>query len=472
MTEKEQIDRDLNRVQTRSCEERRKEPQKQWRLHPIEQYEEEIYDRLIESDASERMRVVRKFESYLLKEVAPESDVSINGVRDAVERDIKAFLDDVLIADASLSWRTIRHQLQILSSFYSTLDKQKAYAGNPVRRPLSSFRHEYEGEFESGRPYIPFDRLQKFLSWLDTAFSRVLWLLAFKEGLRRGEAINIDLRCLHLDHPIFWEVADNHDVVLDERVRDRPDTIFIYGAFNAGTEVPNDNVPGWKESGEVRKCGNKRKQTSGSVLPVDSELKTALIEWLLVRPATYDLNVHPLFAIGISNLRRIGMQTVRQRLWEGDSHIDSIRRWSKQESLSDCPTCNSDRLVEQNLADAEKTGRRFRCQNCSAVHWRSIHWKSGLEVSQKMVYHQGRHTFSSAHDPGSSDLHNDAIPDAVRKQAIRGDSNQHGDTEDKIYIEDQYKNFDQDIRQPYLNGIYKFGVYENPIMAVGEGWEG
>ncbi|MGQ3330687.1 hypothetical protein [Halorubrum sp. FL23] len=463
-------DRDLDRVQTRSCEERRKEPQRDWRREPIEQYEEKVYDDVTGRDARFRVRAVREFEEYLLEELAPKADVPVRGVRDAVERDFEFYRDDELIPNPSLGWGSIENHLQHLSAFYRTLDKEKAYAGNPVKDPLSYYRDEYEDELESGRPYIPFNRLKKFLNWLDTPFGRVSWLLAFKEGVRKGEGLNIDLRCLHIDHPIFWEIIDNHNIVLDERVRDRTDTILIYGKFNEGTEVPNESIAGWEGDGEVRECGNKRKQKTGSVLPVDSELKTALIEWLLVRPPTYQLDVHPLLATGSRDPSRIQKDAIRARLWDEDSHIDSIQRWSDQESLSECPTCGSDKIVEQNLEDGEETGRRYRCRNCSAVHWRSIHWAKGLEMSQKMVWHQGRHTFSSAHDPGSSDLHDGTIPDAVRKQAIRGDSNKGGDTEDRIYIEDKYQDFERDVRQPYLEGIYKFGVYDNLIAAVGEGW--
>ena len=89
-------------------------------------------------------------------------------------------------------------------------------------------------------------------------------------------------------------------------------------------------------------------------------------------------------------------------------------------------------------------------------------------MSQKVTYQQGRHTFSSAHSPKNSDLHDGDLPDNVRKQAIRGDSNQQGDTEDITYIEDKYQDYDADVRQPYLDEIYKLGVYDTVIPAVGE----
>jgi integrase len=316
-----------------------------------------------------------------------------------------------------------------------------------------------------------------FLNWLNQPFSRAMWLLAFKLGCRTGETHNLDLRCLNIDHPVFEQVIDNHDVQIDPRIRDKPDTILIYGKFNAKTEIPNEDIPGPETSGEIRTDGNKRKQENGSVLPIDSELKTALIEWLLVRPSTEhkQASCHPLFATGSTNPSRITGQGTGKRLWRDDSYPDSIQWFAAEETLEECPTCGDDgRLVESNLTSTTKPGRRFRCRNCEQRHWRSIYWSNDPgenDTEQRVTYHQGRHTFSSAHNPQNTDLHDGAIPKAIRTKAIRGDSNQQGDTEDKVYIEDKYRDFEADVREPYLDAIYKFGVYDNPIPAVGEGWE-
>jgi integrase len=463
-------DRDLDRVQTRVCERRREQAERDWREDPLTKYETELYHRLTEHDAQKRLKGIRRFEDWLLTEIAPIEAEDIVGVRDAVSRDVEHWKDNDLLQDSNLNAGTVEEHLQYLKSFYKRLNEVNAYAGNPVRDPLSEFRDEYTDEFDADRPYIPFGRLQTFLDWLDRPFARAAWLLAFKLALRKGETLNLDLRCLHIDHPVFWAIVDEHDVVLDPRVRDRPDTLLVYGNFTEGTEVPNDSIPGWEGPGEVREVGNKRKQNNGSVLPIDSELKTALIEWLLVRPPTPETAVNPLFAIGAGKPRRIGRVAMEHRLWSENNYIDSIQHFSTEHTLSECPTCGEN-VVGENLTSGEKTGRRYRCRNCSATHWRSIHWDTGLQTEQKTTYHQGRHTFSSAHTPANSDLHDGAIPKAVRTEAIRGDSNQTGDTEDQVYIEGQYKNFEQDVRQPYLDGIYKFDVYDDPIPAVGEGWE-
>ena len=128
-------------------------------------------------------------------------------------------------------------------------------------------------------------------------------------------------------------------------------------------------------------------------------------------------------------------------------------------------------MVEENPTSGEKTGRRFRCRNCRQDHWRSIYWDTGLDTEQKVTYHVARHYFTNLHDPGKTKLHDGAIPDKVRKKRIRGDSEQNGDTEDDTYKDKSYENYDTDVREPYLNGIAKFGIYDDVIPAVGEGWE-
>ncbi|WP_152420175.1 hypothetical protein [Halorubrum distributum] len=488
-SDEKRLKRDLERTQTEVRADRRETAKKQWRILPIDEYENEKLSHLTDSDCEARMRSIRDFEKYLLTQIDPKIEHNILGVRDAVENDVEEWRDKSLIPHQRSSLVTVEEHLQFLKSFYTTLNEEDAFAGNPVRTPLSDFRDEYKDELgHAGRPYIPLTRLKTFMNWLDTPFARLIWLLAFKLGNRKGETLNLDLRCLNIAHPVFDQIIAKHDVNLDPRVRDRPDTILIYGHFNEGSEMPNDNTPGWEGDGEVRDVGNKRKRDTGSVLPVDSELKTALIEWLLMRPSTFHRDLHPLFAIGADSVRRPSPDLVDQRLWKKDSYVDSIRHFAREESLEECPTCNTP-VTAQNLEAGEKTGRRYRCRNCSAVHWRSIFWgpqqsaenydgfDTTYSTEQKMLYHQGRHTFSSAHSVKNSDLYDGVIPKAVRTEAIRGDSNNQGDTEDQVYIEDQYQNFEKDVREPYLHGaegadgIYKFGLYDDPIPAVGEGWD-
>jgi hypothetical protein len=467
----EKPSRDLTRANTAVREQRRAEAEREWRKNPIEQFASLKNQDRLDRDVETILREIKKFEAFLLNEIAPESELDIKGVRDAVRRDVALFRDEELKPDPNLNNSTIADYLGFLSQFYSVLNDYNAFVGNPVDKPLKEFRDNHD--LDADRPHIPFNRMQTFLNWLTLPFSRAFWLAGVKHGTRKSEAINVDLRCLHIDHPIFWEIIDNHDVQLDPRIRDLPDTMLIYGKFNEGEEIPNENTPGPETEGEIRDkaAGNKRFEEGGSILPIDSEFKTALIDWLMSRPPTYELTVNPLFVSdGSDSVERIGKQGIQTRLWAKDSYTDSIQNFAAEERIDECPTCGGS-VVEENPTSGEKTGRRFRCRNCRQDHWRSIYWDTGLDTEQKVTYHVARHYFTNLHDPGKTKLHDGAIPDKVRKKRIRGDSEQNGDTEDDTYKDKSYENYDTDVREPYLNGIAKFGIYDDVIPAVGEGWE-
>jgi len=466
----EESSRDMTRANTAVREQRRAEAEKEWRKNPIEQFESFKKQSRSDVDVDIMLTQIENFERFLLNGIAPKSELDIKGVRDAVRQDVKLFRDDELKSNPNLNNSTISDYLGHLSQFYSVLNDHNAFVGNPVDKPLKEFRDNHD--LDASRPHIPFKRMQTFLSWLTLPFSRAFWLAGIKHGTRKSEVLNIDLRCLHIDHPIFWEIIDNHDVQIDPRIRDLPDTMLIYGKFNKGDEIPNEDTPGPETEGEIRDKaeGNKRFEEGGSILPLDSEFKTALIEWLMSRPPTYELTVNPLFVTdGVSSVERIGAG-IDNRLWKDDYYTDSIQNFAAEERIDECPTCGGS-VVEENPASGEKTGLRFRCRSCRQDHWRSIYWDTGLDTEQKVTYHVARHYFTNLHEPGKTKLHDGSIPDKVRKKRIRGDSEQNGDTEDDTYKDKSYENYDTDVREPYLNGIAKFGIYDEVIPAVGEGWE-
>lgn len=89
-----------------------------------------------------------------------------------------------------------------------------------------------------------------------------LFLLLFKLMPRIGEAANIELRHIHLRDPDFYRIYDDLGIELHPAIRNKPDTIYI----------PSD------------KDGNKRDENT--ILPVDQEVKTALLRALAIRPTT------------------------------------------------------------------------------------------------------------------------------------------------------------------------------------------
>lgn len=460
-------ERNYSRTNTKLREKRRKQATKKWREQPVEQFLEYKKGEIVSEQYNKLERLINQFNDYLSDEVSKQTGTDIQDVRDAVEDDLRSFRDTVLKPDPNLKNSTIADKLSHISHLYNILEQENAIAGNPVTIPLKEFRENHD--LESRRPHIPFSRMKHFLNWLTRPFSRAFWLCGFKHGTRTGEVINLDLRCLHIDHPIFWKIVDEHNIKLDPRVRDKPDTIVIYEQFNQGTEIPNTDTPGPETQGEVREEGNKRKEEGGSILPLDSELKTALIEWLLVRPPTHNQTTHPLFTINTNPQRPVSI-TVRSQLWSEDYNIDSIQHFAEEERLETCPTCDEG-LVEENPAKSDKPGRRFRCRRCHTNYWRSVFWDSGLATAQKMTFHQARHYFSNAHSPTKTELHDGSIPDRIRKKRFRGDADSDGDTEDQTYMQKKYEDYENDIREPYLKGIYRFDIYDNPIPAVGEGWD-
>jgi hypothetical protein len=197
-------------------------------------------------------------------------------------------------------------------------------------------------------------------------------------------------------------------------------------------------------------------------------LKTAFIEWLLVRPNTFHLEISPLFTNRVQSPDRVSYDVFAEHIWLRD-YPDSVQRFSKEESLTECPDCGTP-VREENRAAGGRTGRQYYCSHCQKTHWRTIHWEEGLPTAQKVTYHQFRHYFSDAHRVGKSEIHDGEIPDKIRKKRIRGDKKVSGDTDERVYEHKQHEDWEVDVRQPYLENIYKFGIYDDPIPAVGEGW--
>lgn len=89
-----------------------------------------------------------------------------------------------------------------------------------------------------------------------------LFLMFFKLLLRSGEAVNIELQHVHLQDPDFYRIYEDLGVEIHEKIRNKPDTIYI----------------------DPSKDGTKR--TEETILPVDAEVKAALLRALAIRPTT------------------------------------------------------------------------------------------------------------------------------------------------------------------------------------------
>lgn len=460
----------LNQNQTDSQirQKRRERAERAWKEAPIKEYHKS--QDLTDLHVMREKNVLSRFNEFLNQSEAVPNDVE--GVRDVVESDIEFFIDQDLDPDPNLGDRTHIDYLDILSKFYNVLVDKNAIGTNPVQKPLSEERKTRDWS-SPDRPFITFNHMQQYLKWLDTPFARAFILTGLKTSSRAGEALNIDFRCCHIDHPVFWSLVDKHDVTLDPRIRDKPDSLLIYEEFNAGEEIPNTKTPGPEEQGEVRGSGNKRKENNGSIIPIDSELKTAIIEYLLIRPDTTGRLIQPLFTNrkkeeGGSTPPRLGSDAMMVRLFRSDKTPDSVLKYGRERAIDQCPECDGP-VVEWNQINVNRTGRVFECQECGAEHRRPITWDHNLSTEQKFTFHCARHYFSDAHREGSSKLHNGELVDRIRQYRIRGDRDT-GDADTEAYQDKQNQDWERDVREPYLAAIYKFGIYDTIIPAHGEGY--
>jgi integrase len=212
-------------------------------------------------------------------------------------------------------------------------------------------------------------------------------------------------------------------VTLESEIRNKPDTIYIYPSFSKGDIV----------EGEVRKQGNKRKKDEGTVIPLDSELKTALIEYLLTRrPA--------------------------------DRHDTAFPLFTKTSCSGQNDRMNKNSLYNMLTKSGSGTGILFE------YGW----YKIGADTEDNVTLHYFRHYFSDNHKHNHG-VHLDHMPMGVIAY-IRGDTDDSavtgGDSQDaalhKNYSHDDWMNWKRNVRKPYLDSIYKFGVYEDTIPAAGE----
>ncbi len=172
---------------------------------------------------------------------------------------------------------TIEKYLSHLRNLYSFHQRRGNIESNPVEIAADEINFQTSS---TDRRHIPLDEMRAFVRELADPHREALVVTLLKTGMRNGELCNLDLRDLNLDHAGFTRA---YDVTPRQEITSRPDTLFVDNEIRSGQVV----------NGEQREAGNKRKVPT--IIPIDSELKYALLRYLAVRPDTSHLPANPLF---------------------------------------------------------------------------------------------------------------------------------------------------------------------------------
>lgn len=366
--------------------------EEEWYTKPLKKYIEhkQNVDQVTDTRFDDIARILVSPESYdweCLEEFDEPSveweawDDFVNWRDEMTLADARAFKQQ--LEDAGQGSRSVEAKLRMVQSFLKELLERDVIESNPVAYVCDETDFDHDDPDKIDRTVI---EIGEFLRAIPNLQQRGMGVTFAKTGIRGGENNNIDLPFLHLDHEIYYNILDQHDVTLVDEVADHPNTLYI----------PSEPTIGETFRGEKRKLGNKRKR--GTKIPIDEEMKKALLDWLAVRPETS--YPHPLWVKPSGKPTRIGKSNPNDKL---------TNYWAE----------------ETGLVDDGDTG-------AFTPHW-------------------FRHFFTTNMKPGRGH-HDDSIAPSLVKY-IRGD------VEDDI-MEVYTHDWGDQVREQYLDAIYHFGIYD------------
>jgi integrase len=160
------------------------------------------------------------------------------------------------------------------------------------------------------RREIAIEEMRSFFEGIGHPMERAVIGTLLKTGVRVGECCNLDLRDLHIEDS---EVRSAYSITHRGALEGRPDSIYVSSAPARGETY----------NGERRTASNKRKRDT--VVPIDSELKRLLKEWLAIRPDTAPPG-EPLFCSTSEWGRRLTPSMVRSRVTDRADEYGWYRR--------------------------------------------------------------------------------------------------------------------------------------------------
>ncbi|TMT86271.1 integrase [Haloterrigena sp. H1] len=211
-------------------------------------------------------RVLRRFEAFLRERF------DVDAVGAAQRRECMAWVHSLR---GEFEDSTIATYASYLNRFYDYMTRVGVFDDNPMALVMEELSESIETN--PTRRDISVPEMQSFVAEIAHPLERVVVVTLLKTGMRVGELCNLDLRDLHLE-------TQGLDLAWTPRVglEQRPESVFVSSEPARGTTV----------NGEERTASNKRKRDT--VVPVDSELRRVLCEWLAIRPDAVS-SARPLF---------------------------------------------------------------------------------------------------------------------------------------------------------------------------------
>jgi integrase len=195
-------------------------------------------------------RVLERFERF----------VSARGTapRDAGQRECLAFVHELRGEHAP---STVATYATYVHRFYDYMVQAGAFDSNPMALVMAEMDESVDTD--PARRDVSVPAMRAFVDGITHPLERALVLTLLKTGIRVGELVNLDCRDLNLDARRIRPRAE-----LDGR----PESLFVASDVERGAVV----------NGEERTASNKRKRAT--VVPVDDELRRALVRWFAIRP--------------------------------------------------------------------------------------------------------------------------------------------------------------------------------------------
>lgn len=229
-----------------------------------------------------------------LQEFLENQDYETLEMGDKEAKEFADYLEEVVhnsgSSGGSLSLVTADNYLKLLSRLFGWVVQNTSYADWEPFGSLHNSYYEYDDR-DIGKRDVPIADLRQGIQNIKDVKTFIFIFIALKTGLRFVEILNLDLRDLHIDHPI-------NEIMPDPRkeIADKPNALYV----------------------DSSKAGNKTK--SFREIPIDDELLEVLVWYIGMTPPRAEKPKPLLVSLVNSNTKYKRVSTGPMKR--------GVRRWS------------------------------------------------------------------------------------------------------------------------------------------------